>query len=87
MYRFLIKVQNAQERTKLYPLLKPHNKLNSRKKSLLGGLYTRRGSGGGGGGAHNPSLFLFTGRWAYSRGGGSLVGRRLKAAAYGISVT
>lgn len=49
MYRFLIKVQNAQERTKLYPLLKPHNKLNSRKKSLLGGLYTRRGSGGGGG--------------------------------------
>ena len=85
MYRFLIKVQNAQERTKLYPLLKPHNKLNSRKKSLLGGLYTRRGSGGGGG-AHNPSLFLFTGRWAYSRGG-SLVGGRLKAAAYGISVT
>ena len=49
MYRFLIKVQNAQERTKLYPLLKPHNKLNWRKKSLLGGLYTRRGSGGGGG--------------------------------------
>ena len=86
MYRFLIKVQNAQERTKLYPLLKPHNKLNSRKKSLLGGLYTRRGSGGGGG-ALIIRVFFCLQVDGPIPGGGSLVGGRLKAAAYGISVT
>ena len=41
--------------------------------------------GGGGGGAYYRMYFLFTGRWAYSRGGG-VVSRRAYKRQFTVSV-